>query len=549
MRNFRVVEDIMSPSLEMKETKIVLTKQQQDVVDSAISFLNRESEDETDNTITISGFAGTGKTTCIKQIIAGRESDTLVLAPTHKALNVIKMNFPNIPNISTLASAYGLRKNFLTHEWELNPKKETLAGVKVCLIDEASMMESKMQSAITEMNYELGIKTIFIGDSAQIPPVNSKEISGAFDTDLVGDMLELTKIMRQKDGNPNLALYTKIRENLLKDFNSFSSQVVTDSEGIQQGFYVTSNGNEKLNIINQLFSSQEFKEDTGFCKIITYTNRKIFTMNGIARKAVFGEEQAVNNLFLKGEILVGYDQISEGNLIQNSQEYIANSVNNGVTKVVAIKDYVNGENSYNGGMPSYGDPFVNKHFKLKGSELNIKETNIITNYGFDIFIPYICPENKEFFDFLFQMYGINKAKKESEKRRKLAYKTLCNVFANIQLSESLFVFEDDVVTQSVLKSNRPELFKMDDFGRAAIDKLLEDAKTLSLNKNIDYGYAISAHKSQGSTYSNVIVDIRDINNPNNNKVIYRMGKPYLLERSAIKYVALSRTKYMNYLFT
>ena len=48
-------------------------------------------------------------------------------------------------------------------------------------------------------------------------------------------------------------------------------------------------------------------------------------------------------------------------------------------------------------------------------------------------------------------------------------------------------------------------------------------------KDLDYGYAITGHKSQGSTYSHVFVMENDIN-----------ANWVLKERNQIKYVALTR---------
>jgi ATP-dependent exoDNAse (exonuclease V) alpha subunit len=50
-------------------------------------------------------------------------------------------------------------------------------------------------------------------------------------------------------------------------------------------------------------------------------------------------------------------------------------------------------------------------------------------------------------------------------------------------------------------------------------------------KSFDYSYAISTHKSQGSTFDSVFVDIRNINSCNDEAV-----------RRQLQYVALSRTK-------
>jgi len=57
-----------------------------------------------------------------------------------------------------------------------------------------------------------------------------------------------------------------------------------------------------------------------------------------------------------------------------------------------------------------------------------------------------------------------------------------------------------------------------------------EGRNLKVKKDIDYGYGISVHKTQGSTYSNVFVNGQDINKNTN-----------IVERKKLWYVALSRT--------
>lgn len=57
------------------------------------------------------------------------------------------------------------------------------------------------------------------------------------------------------------------------------------------------------------------------------------------------------------------------------------------------------------------------------------------------------------------------------------------------------------------------------------------------SKDIDYGYAITVHKSQGSTYDNVAVFINDIRRCSNAR-----------DRRSLMYVALSRTSKLNLIY-
>jgi ATP-dependent exoDNAse (exonuclease V) alpha subunit len=57
-------------------------------------------------------------------------------------------------------------------------------------------------------------------------------------------------------------------------------------------------------------------------------------------------------------------------------------------------------------------------------------------------------------------------------------------------------------------------------------------------RDIDYGFAISSHKSQGSTYKTVFVDVNDM-------IYDKNGKPYTNRDELLRrlYVACSRASH------
>ena len=79
-------------------------------------------------------------------------------------------------------------------------------------------------------------------------------------------------------------------------------------------------------------------------------------------------------------------------------------------------------------------------------------------------------------------------------------------------------------------------------------KALGDSETLAdrfkmIEKDMYYGYAITAHKSQGSTYENVVVDEMDFQKISN-KWNYKYDKMEMRikEKNQLRYVAYTRAK-------
>jgi hypothetical protein len=71
--------------------------------------------------------------------------------------------------------------------------------------------------------------------------------------------------------------------------------------------------------------------------------------------------------------------------------------------------------------------------------------------------------------------------------------------------------------------------------------LLKDIRknddSIMIKKDLDYGYGLTIHKTQGSTYGNILINLRDI-------VYTKYGTPVQdkVLRNKLIYVALSRAK-------
>ncbi|MDB4297346.1 AAA family ATPase [Flavobacteriaceae bacterium] len=208
------------------------------IQENLLSQLSEFTFDKDDDAIFIlKGYAGTGKTTSISTFVnhlweAGKKA--VLLAPTGRAAKVI--------------SNYSKKKAYTIHKKIYHPKKQSngnMAFVKqpnkhtntFFIVDESSMIADNSGAVNLFENASLlddlmdyvyngfNCKLIFIGDTAQLPPVKS-ELSPALNADTLSInynknpyILELDQVMRQHEGSGILYNATELRGQL--DFETF----------------------------------------------------------------------------------------------------------------------------------------------------------------------------------------------------------------------------------------------------------------------------------------------------------------------------------------
>ncbi|SNR50725.1 exodeoxyribonuclease-5 [Lutibacter agarilyticus] len=186
-------------------------------------------DSSSDGLFLIKGYAGTGKTTTISTVVnnlwkVGKKA--VLLAPTGRAAKVI--------------SGYSKRQAFTIHKKIYFPKKNKAGGVDftlqpnkhtntVFIVDEASMIPDSPSNAKLFENGSLlddlisyvysGVKCkiIFIGDTAQLPPVKLT-LSPALDANKLAlnynkevTEIELSEVMRQHENSGILVNATDLR--------------------------------------------------------------------------------------------------------------------------------------------------------------------------------------------------------------------------------------------------------------------------------------------------------------------------------------------------
>lgn len=419
---------------------------------------------------TLAGYAGTGKTTIIKKILEGYFGGVVVSAPTHKAKKVIMSTTGK--EGQTLHGLLGLRPDLDLDNFNPNdPKFNPIAVPKITdynfvIIDEASMINQELYDLILEKTKDSRTKILFMGDPAQIPPVGEKE-SVVFNQ-ATNEFHQLTKIERQNDTNPLAFVYDALRNNLDKLDGGFGR--ISNMNELGEGVIFTTDKRKFRETILEKFKSDEFKNDTDFAKVIAWKNDTVIASNKVIRDELFGKNTDIIEV---GDILMAYRSITDSkqryNIIENSADYM-------IVEKSGLE-----ENSYG----------------IKGFNVKLRED--LPNHRFHF-------ENVFIID--------------------------ANDYNNLHLYGQMHDFFRDMG-----KSDKKLWTKYYDFRRAnilmkTIDKYINGQYRSASDvivKDMDYGYAITCHKSQGSTYSHVFVMENDINQ---NWV--------LKERNQIKYVALTR---------
>ena len=148
-----------------------------------INKIRRWLKEKGNNLFTLAGYAGTGKTTCIKKILDEYTGSIVVSAPTHKAKKVI-INTTDMEG-KTLHSLLGLRPDVDLDNFNPNSPQfsqiavPTLGDYEFVIIDEASMINQELYLMILKLTDQYDVKILFMGDPAQIPPVDEK-VSAVF---------------------------------------------------------------------------------------------------------------------------------------------------------------------------------------------------------------------------------------------------------------------------------------------------------------------------------------------------------------------------------
>lgn len=438
-----------------KSGGITYNKEQQSAIINAVSFL-KTNTDPTQYYV-IEGKAGTGKTTIAKEILKEFEDEQIyVAAVSHKAKGVIKSSFgedtrgKKFFSIAGLLGMKGINDNDTqTTKFQVGLKVPLLDNPPALLvIDEASMITEDVLKKIIDINSSLSrpFQMLFLGDIGQIQPIRDEQ-SEFYRTHK--DLLnKKSDIFNSKHKSK---LITRVRQGEANPILPYADYFWENSQ----------KENPELNPTQHIIRNNQITDKGS----LLFSNSEAEVLNSVIK--------AVKNAVEKG--LTNHVKIVTYHVNEKTE------LNQKIHEVLFGKDsdYSKGDmlilNS------PYDLPDVNATME-NSSEIQIKSIQDTDVDEFGVHTLYLetngtayTRTGNEQKDCVIQVVSRNDIGLYNQKLQELASR------AKRQ-------------TNRALKKQA-----WDDFweykGRYA---------------DVDFGYAITAHKSQGSTYDIVVVDEKDI---------------------------------------
>lgn len=232
----------------------------------------------------VAGAGGVGKTFLVDSIIKSLNVDPLLLAPTHEALNQLRLKISNNQDYSfrTISSALGRLPT--TSEKELKFEYRKVSPIwdnhNLAIIDEGSFLSKEEIQILSS----IGIKILYLGHKAQLPPINA----GTSDSPLFYEdytTYTLTEPMRNTGS-------------IWKYLQQLEKYVYGEIGKPDHEFY-----RSNVDILNYI-RSEEGKEGfkAGKSKIVAWTNNTVDLYNQKIRTILYGEE--AKKVYTAGEQII-----------------------------------------------------------------------------------------------------------------------------------------------------------------------------------------------------------------------------------------------------
>lgn len=413
-----------------------------------------------ETSMTLSGYAGTGKTSLMEMIAKkGQKQNRPVMfcATTNKAAAVLNDRVSKAGfRASTLNKVFGINVEVDSSKaYNARNLVNVLKDVDIMpgttiIIDEASMINEENYKILNDIAKEHRLKIIYVGDEAQLAPVNEDKISKVFRNG-EGKVIRLTQVERTDD-NAILKEATVIRNGEpLSKVSSFNSK----GEGVA---YISPQHQDAINEVIDKYV-KGLKQNPNYFRILAYTNKAVTAYNNQVRE-LLGYDSPIPHVGepMTGYANWGYEWRTKSYRFINSESYKVTQVGRPTTVQTRLD---NGTPVVMQAVPitledSLGSIDTFNFMDIKNNAQNRQSAMILAN------------EKKRLWN---------------EARRAYGREAKAAVYAKINAIDS-FLFVNDNIE--------------------------DNSHNLLQAKTIDFGYALTIHKSQGSTFTHVLMDDVDV---------------------------------------
>jgi hypothetical protein len=495
-----------------KKLPITLTNDQLNAVRKIINYIETNPKVP----FILKGKAGTGKTTVIRIINEYfKNKSSVIITPTHKAgKNASIVTYGTTQNkYRTFASAFYSKLN--------TPKEDIL------LFDEVSMLNDKDLVILNNKLKNFNRTVIFMGDIRQLPPVKSSKVSPFFNSKNDNNVYELTEVMRFDKQGSIFKIADRFAENLSQ--YSVIKQYPNYLKSEKDEFYAVDSS--KRLIDSYIYFYRQENNNPSNVRLITYGNKTAEKYNN-----------EIRNIIFKGNL--------EYNIVQNND--LLNGNAGWSTKSVLSNPILNSSEYFVKDEPQTVSKKY-KEYSYEGQSLKLSEI-VNGNFDSETYITIVNPTDsknlKLFKHIASTIINFKNTGKEYEssfndeldKIEKSGIYSLTTMYAKPISTFNNKVNDVELYTLDqmlkIIKSEKPSLSENEIMNLIDNEQYNEYYK---IEQNISFGYAITTHKSQGSTYKHTMVDEVNISfKDENRKINDQNNNFYAYEANQMRYVSFSR---------
>lgn len=515
-------------------TNFPLGEQQKEALEKAIDHVEMSNEFEF---FTIEGSAGTGKTTIIGYLQKYLEAKSpylyniQYLAPTHAATAQLAMTTSELGNKNLPLTVQSSTYDFIdsrTGAQRRGIRKELGTGKgkrDVLIVDEASFLHEGEVDEFLSITSENDVKVIFMGDSNQIPSPDQASLNSKGE-----------KVLNRVFGSENSVVMTKVyrqqTSDLLDNLDSIKDKIEFEP------IIFLNRDDGTLSVVSEenweSITNEAFKRDPENHIFISYRRKTGEDFNLKKKIAITGSK-----FVTPGDKIVGY-------IGKNTKKIVTGEIANSMSYIIEDMKQEEGLSILN---ITASSSLLNtlKERGVRNIPDTAKSRYVQLNFSDSIQIEGVTKEmmektneeiSKPFIELHKRWQEMNKMRSSPQKWRLKAnlQEAINEAFGKIDFGGP---YHFDPVAKRFKKGK----------GKVGL---------FSTEKGIDYGYAITAHKSQGMTVKRAFIDLKDVVTTRAQypavPVVNQKGEKINEEKNAIYYVMMSRaqenvTTYLSNAFT